>query len=199
MVSPSAESPKKSLEVRGAAATTKKAVQIMQDPSAPRQPPTRTNRVSASMSMLLKLHNPEISEESRPALFDAHLHYLDFFQHTEGMQSLMDGMQTAGVVGAMLCGCPLKKTWSQYEDRLPASAQSDTDCLGFYSYTDATIQMTLASSSSETNEKVLPSLCGFDPTDRLAPEHISHLIALGAGKQQWAAIGEVIFSMNVIN
>ena len=28
---------------------------------------------------------------------------------------MMEAMASAGVAGAMLCGCPLKKHWSEYE------------------------------------------------------------------------------------
>ena len=39
----------------------------------------------------------------------------DVCEHTEGVRSMMEAMASAGVAGAMLCGCPLKKHWSEYE------------------------------------------------------------------------------------
>jgi hypothetical protein len=38
----------------------------------------------------------------------------------------------------------------------------------------------------------VPSLCGFDPTDRLAVEQITQLLDFGIGPRLgWGAIGEV--------
>jgi len=69
-------------------------------------------------------------------MFDAHLHYLDFFQRSDGMDSFVHAMAMAGVTGAMICGCPLKKHWSEYEERMAPNAISDTDVLQYFSLTD---------------------------------------------------------------
>ena len=44
-------------------------------------------------------------------LFDAHLHYLNYNQETEGMNDLVAAMDKAGVTKAALSGCPFKKAW----------------------------------------------------------------------------------------
>ena len=40
------------------------------------------------------------------AYTDAHLHYVDFFQETEGMQVLLDKMDESNVEHVMLSGIP---------------------------------------------------------------------------------------------
>ena len=50
---------------------------------------------------------------------DAHLHYVDFFQETEGMQALLDKMDESGVEHVMLSGIPVAKKWSENEPKRP--------------------------------------------------------------------------------
>ena len=52
------------------------------------------------------------------------------------MDSFVHAMAMAGVTGAMICGCPLKKHWSEYEERMAPNAISDTDVLQYFSMTD---------------------------------------------------------------
>ena len=40
---------------------------------------------------------------------DAHLHYVDFFQETEGMQALLKAMDDAGVEQSMISGITVAK------------------------------------------------------------------------------------------
>lgn len=40
---------------------------------------------------------------------DAHLHYVDFFQETEGMPALLKAMDEAGVEQSMISGIPVAK------------------------------------------------------------------------------------------
>ena len=208
-------------------------------------------------------------------MFDAHLHYLDFFQRSDGMDSFVHAMAMAGVTGAMICGCSLKKHWSEYEERMAPNAISDTDVLQYFSLTDGarasffvshvtshraprsvtprartrrwrggaaccvcvnrvaqvhrfedttpphpsspdapaasgsisilracvcccrargtgTVRSALESSKPSVADMFVPSLCGFDPTDRLAVEQITQLLDFGIGPRLgWGAIGEV--------
>ena len=100
------------------------------------------HKVSSSTGMLLKLNHPDQTTGKRQPLFDAHLHYLDYFQRTDGMESFSDAMEAAGVTHAMICGCALKKVWSEYEDHPPDNAISDTDQLAYFSLTDGARALT---------------------------------------------------------
>ena len=160
--------------------------------SAPIQAANRSNKVTSSMEMLLKLYNPEM-QHSKPPMFDAHLHYLDFFQRSDGMDSFVHAMAMAGVTGAMICGCSLKKHWSEYEERMAPNAISDTDVLQYFSLTDGTVRSALEATKPSVADMFVPSLCGFDPTDRLAVEQITQLLEFGIGPRLgWGAIGEVM-------
>ena len=99
----------------------------------------------------------------------------------------------AGVTGAMVCGCSLKKHWSEYEERMAPNAISDTDVLQYFSLTDGTVRSALEATKPSVADMFVPSLCGFDPTDRLAVEQITQLLEFGIGPRLgWGAIGEVM-------
>jgi hypothetical protein len=50
---------------------------------------------------------------------DAHLHYVDFFQETEGMPALLKAMDKAGVEQSMIAGIPVAKKWHEDEPKRP--------------------------------------------------------------------------------
>lgn len=46
---------------------------------------------------------------------DAHLHYVDFFQESEGMPALLKAMDAAGIEQSMISGIPVAKKWHEDE------------------------------------------------------------------------------------
>src|SRR5690606_41809860 len=50
---------------------------------------------------------------------DAHVHYVDFFQESDGMDALFAAMDEAGVEHVMLAGIPVAKKWHENEPKLP--------------------------------------------------------------------------------
>src|SRR5690606_7124847 len=68
---------------------------------------------------------------------DAHLHYVDFFQDSEGMASLFRAMDAANVRDVALMGMPLTKKWHENEPRRPRYYLGDDAPLYWYSATDA--------------------------------------------------------------
>ena len=48
---------------------------------------------------------------SEKLLLDAHCHYLNFLQQTEGLDGLAKAMERNKVGFSVLTGCPFKKTW----------------------------------------------------------------------------------------
>merc|ERR1719399_2191081 len=74
--------------------------------------------------------------ETESGFFDAHLHLFDFFQHSEGIGELLEAMDANGISHAALTGCPLKKNWSEFEERRAPDAFNDTDIMYFFSITD---------------------------------------------------------------
>ena len=50
---------------------------------------------------------------------DAHVHYVDFFQESAGMDQLLEQMAAAGIEHVMLTGIPVAKTWDESEPKRP--------------------------------------------------------------------------------
>jgi hypothetical protein len=67
---------------------------------------------------------------------DAHLHYVDFFQETEGMPALLKAMDAAGVEQSMISGIPVAKKWHEDEPKRPRYYAGDDADAYWYSATD---------------------------------------------------------------
>ena len=52
-------------------------------------------------------------------LTDAHLHYVDFMQDSEGSEAMLAAMDQAGVETAWLFGLPVMKKWQAEAPRKP--------------------------------------------------------------------------------
>jgi hypothetical protein len=50
-------------------------------------------------------------------LVDSHLHFVGFLQDTDGIHALLDRMDEAGIVRAVLFGMPVVKKWAAFEPR----------------------------------------------------------------------------------
>lgn len=57
---------------------------------------------------------------------DAHLHYVDFFQESEGMPALLKAMDAAGVEQSMISGIPVAKKWHEDEPKRRAITRVTT-------------------------------------------------------------------------
>lgn len=67
---------------------------------------------------------------------DAHLHYVDFFQESEGMPALIKAMDAAGVEQSMISGIPVAKKWHEDEPKRPRYYAGDDADAYWYSATD---------------------------------------------------------------
>ncbi|WP_421022084.1 hypothetical protein, partial [Klebsiella pneumoniae] len=67
---------------------------------------------------------------------DAHLHYVDFFQESEGMPALLKAMDAAGVDQSMISGIPVAKKWHEDEPKRPRYYAGDDADAYWYSATD---------------------------------------------------------------
>ena len=50
---------------------------------------------------------------------DGHLHYVDFFQESEGMQALLSAMDKGNISHAAIMGIPVAKKWQEDEPKKP--------------------------------------------------------------------------------
>lgn len=120
---------------------------------------------------------------------DAHLHYVDFFQETEGMPALLKAMDAAGVEQSMISGIPVAKKWHEDEPKRPRYYAGDDADAYWYSATDLYVAAALQKLPAEQRRRFHPFLTGFNPVDKNAVSHIERMLELYPGL--WQGIGEV--------
>ncbi|MNM99740.1 Amidohydrolase [compost metagenome] len=120
---------------------------------------------------------------------DAHLHYVDFFQETEGMTALVKAMDEAGVDHSMISGIPVAKKWHEDEPKRPRYYAGDDADAYWYSATDTYVAAALQKLPAEQRKRFHPFLTGFNPVDKNAVSHIERMLDLYPGL--WQGIGEV--------
>lgn len=74
---------------------------------------------------------------------DAHLHYVDFFQETDGMQKLLEAMDAGGIDHVMISGIPVAKKWHENEPKRPRYYAGDDAPVYWYSATDVLVAAAL--------------------------------------------------------
>lgn len=120
---------------------------------------------------------------------DAHLHYVDFFQESEGMPALLEAMDKAGIEQSMISGIPVAKKWHEDEPKRPRYYAGDDADAYWYSATDTYVAAALEKLPPEQRNRFHPFLTGFNPVDKNAVTHIKRMLELYPGL--WQGIGEV--------
>ncbi len=120
---------------------------------------------------------------------DAHLHYVDFFQESAGMDVLLARMDKAGVDHVMFSGIPVAKKWDEDEPKRPRYYAGDDANAYWYSATDTLIAHAYKQVPAEQRHRFHPFLSGFNPNDKNADAHIRRMLELDPGL--WQGIGEV--------
>lgn len=120
---------------------------------------------------------------------DAHLHYVDFFQESEGMPALLKAMDAAGIDQSMISGIPVAKKWHEDEPKRPRYYAGDDAAAYWYSATDVYVAAALEQLAPEQRRRFHPFLSGFNPVDKNAVTHIERMLELYPGL--WQGIGEV--------
>ncbi len=131
--------------------------------------------------------NPLAAREYR--FSDAHLHYVDFFQESAGMQELLERMAAANIDHVMLSGIPVAKKWDESEPKRPRYYAGDDASAYWYSATDVLIAHAYKQLPAEQRRRFHPFLSGFNPNDKNADAHIRRMLELDPGL--WQGIGEV--------
>lgn len=126
----------------------------------------------------------------RHAYVDAHLHYVNFMQETDGTQKLLKAMDKAGVEKAWIFGLPVIKKWEESAPRKPRYYLGDEAPLYYYSGTDDILARDLLSLPREQRERFAPFISGINPTDMNAADQIERLIERYPGL--WSGIGEIL-------
>ncbi len=121
---------------------------------------------------------------------DAHVHYLNFFQESDGMAALLAAMDKAGATHAVVMGTPLQKTWSAEAPQRPRYYAGDEAPLYYYSATDAILAEAWRRLAPEQRQRLFPFISGFNPTDKNAVDHVERMLALYP--DVWSGIGEIL-------
>lgn len=120
---------------------------------------------------------------------DAHLHYVDFFQETEGMAALLKQMDANRVDHVIITGIPLAKKWHEDEPKRPRYYAGDDADAYWYSATDFYVAAAIGELNDTQRQRFHPFITGFNPVDKNADAHIERLLKLYPGL--WQGIGEV--------
>ena len=120
---------------------------------------------------------------------DGHVHYVDFFQESEGMQALLDAMDQGNISHAAIMGIPVAKKWEDDEPKKPRYYAGDDAALYWYSATDFYILEAIQKLKPAQQKRFFPFLSGFNANDKNAAAHIRRTLAMNPGF--WQGIGEV--------
>lgn len=120
---------------------------------------------------------------------DTHVHIVDFLQRPADCDGLVRSLRDGGAERAVVFGLPVKKKWSTAEPLKPSYYLDDNAPCHYHSLTDVLVLDALAVFDEASDLQVAPLICGFDPTDRLA---IEHLEAVWSRSDRWAGVGEVL-------
>jgi predicted TIM-barrel fold metal-dependent hydrolase len=121
---------------------------------------------------------------------DAHFHFLDFLQQTDGIEAAVAAMDKSNIDHAMITGMPLVKKWDKEEPRRPLYYLEDDGRAYWYSATDVAVARALQLLPVATRLRFHPFISGFNPTDRNAIDHVERLMEWYPGL--WEGIGEVM-------
>lgn len=120
---------------------------------------------------------------------DAHLHYVDFFQETDGMQKLLKAMDDGNIDHVMISGIPVAKKWHENEPKRPRYYAGDDAPVYWYSATDVLVAAAVQELDEEQRKRFHPFLSGFNPNDKNADAHIRRMLELNPGL--WQGLGEI--------
>lgn len=120
---------------------------------------------------------------------DAHLHYVDFFQNSDGMLALLKQMDAHDIDDAMISGIGVAKKWHENEPRRPRYYAGDDAGAYWFTGTDAIVAHALSDLPSKQRKRFHPFITGFNPNDKNSDEHIRRTIEMHPGL--WKGIGEV--------
>lgn len=152
--------------------------------------PTLPDALGAGEAEPPEARAPGRSGATRYRVADAHLHYLDFLQETDGASAALAAMNSAGVEHAMISGMPLVKKWHAADPRRPKYYLEDDSRTYWYSATDVLVAHAIESLPNEQQQRFHPFISGLNGTDRNAVDHIRRMLDLYP--DFWEGIGEVM-------
>ncbi len=129
-------------------------------------------------------------ESCSGGVIDCEIHYCDFNQNTDGMEKLFQSMDDANVESACIMGIPLQKVWEEHAPQRPLAYESDDAPVYYYSVTDVLLARAVLQQPPVRRARLRPLLCGFNPVDRNAVNHVEQMLRLYPNL--WSGIGEIL-------
>lgn len=145
------------------------------------------NRAEAT-DRKIKIQPPK--EKIRYDILDAHLHFTDFLEQTDGFPALCAAMDMAGVSKAVIFGMGIAKQWDDTMAEPPSYYLSNDSRCYYYSATDFLVAEELLAQPQEIRQRFFPFCCGFNCNDRFAADHVEQLLRLYP--KFWQGIGEIM-------
>jgi hypothetical protein len=121
---------------------------------------------------------------------DAHCHFVNFLQESDGMASLFAVLEEAQVNHIVLFGLPVVKKWDAADGRKPTYYNDNDSKAYYYGLTDVILARAIGKLPAEQARRVHPMICGFNPTDKNAIDHVRRMIEWYP--DLWQGIGEIL-------
>lgn len=109
-------------------------------------------------------------------LIDAHLHYLDFTQGTDGFDALIQKMNEAGVSHAIIFGMPMAKQWDEDAPNKPSYYLSNDSRAYYFSATDYMLMRDYTRLPPEEQARFFPFAGGINCNDKFAAKHLARVL-----------------------
>ena len=141
---------------------------------------------------------------SEKKIFDAHCHFYDWMQETEGIEKLSQAMDENGIGYAAITGCSFKKTWVGVTEKdletPPVHHLYDDGDLYYYSATDGNLYRNLVAFTKERGPRAIARFsmlgCGMNLGDYSCGIEAEHLIE---NYPMVCGIGELTLQSDDIN
>jgi hypothetical protein len=133
---------------------------------------------------------PQVPTDAETFLVnDEHVHLTNYIQEGTSVRDLLRIMGNK-VGRATLFGIPLQQQWSYGNtgDFAPTYYLQTDAPLYYYSFVDAAIAMAYKSLTPQEQARFDPMICGFNPTDMYAADHVRHVLTTFPGV--FSGIGE---------
>ena len=122
-------------------------------------------------------------------IVDAHVHYVDFAQNTDGVDKFIECMDYAKVSDAVMWGLPVTKIWGEYVKKQPVHSLDAETRMYWDTKTDYLIATAYLNATEEQQKRLHPFMCGFDGNDKNSLDQVKRLIQTYPG--MWQGIGEI--------
>ncbi len=122
-------------------------------------------------------------------VIDAHLHFVDFVQESDGIHGLLKAMDAGGILKAVVFGLPVKKKWESFEKKPPHYYLDDNSPCYYFNQTDEILAGEFEKLTPKVRGRFAPLICGFNPTDKYAVRDVERMLAK---YPFWRGVGEIL-------